>query len=223
MLRTRVSVLALKKLIQKSDLVVEASSSTVSGSIAEQSIAAGKSVMVMSVGGLLANSGKLLHKAAKRNCRIYIPSGAVCGIDGIKAANIGKITSALLITRKAPRGLEGAPYLRQRRINVNAIQKDTVVFQGPARDAVKGFPKNINVSAVVSLAGIGAKRTQVRIIASPRAKRNTHELELKGDFGTIYTRCENVPSRENPKTSMLAALSAIATLKAITLPIQIGT
>ena len=79
------------------------------------------------------------------------------------------------------------------------------------------FPKNINVSAALSLAGIGPKKTRVKIIASPKVKRNIHEIELLGNFGRIYTRCENVPSKENPKTSMLAAHSAVATLKEIIL------
>jgi aspartate dehydrogenase len=222
-LKRRVAVRSLKKLIQESDLIIEAASSKVSATIAEQALTAGKDIMVMSVGGLLAKSRKLFQKAEKKQCRMYIPSGAVCGIDGIKSAGIGTITSAVLTTRKPPRGLEGVPYLAERGIKVSAIKEDTVVFQGSAQEAVRRFPKNINVSAVVSLAGIGARRTRVKIIASPRAKRNTHEIELNGDFGTIYTRCENVPSKGNPKTSMLAALSAIATLKAITLPVHIGT
>lgn len=218
-----VSILPLKELIKKSELVIEAASSKVSGDIAEKTISAGKDVMVMSVGGLLHRKEKLFQKADKKGCRIYLPSGAICGLDGIKAANIGKIESATLITRKPPKGLEGAPYIKQKRINLKSIRKDMLIFEGPASRAVGAFPKNINVSAALSIAGIGPKRTNVKIIVSPKCKRNIHEIELKGDFGRIYTKCENVPSKENLKTSMLAALSAIATLKGIVEPVRIGT
>jgi len=210
-LKYSVPVLPLEKLVQKSDLIVEAASGAVSAKIARKAILAGKDVMIMSTGGLLSRMG-LFKEAEKKGCRIYIPSGAVCGLDGVKAAKMSRIESATLVTRKPPAGL-----------GLKSLKKDKIVFKGPAKKAVRLFPKNINVSAVLSLAGIGAKRTLVKIIASPGYKRNVHEIELRGDFGRIYSRCENVPSKENPKTSMLAALSAIATLKGIVGSARIGT
>jgi len=221
-LKINISVLPLNKLIRKSGLIIEAAAAGFSGKIAIKAVSAGKDIMVMSVGGLL-NRVRLFEKAKKKGCRVYLPSGAICGLDGVKAAKIGKIKSATLVTRKPPGGLEGAPYIKQKGINLKAIKKDRIIFSGSASEAVKNFPKNINVSAVLSLAGIGAKKTDVNIIVSPESKRNIHEIELKGDFGRIFTRCENVPSKANPKTSMLAALSAIATLKEILEPVRIGT
>lgn len=221
-LKINICILPLNKLIRKSDLIIEAAAAGFSGKIAAKAVSAGKDVMVMSVGGLL-NRLRLFEKAKRKGCRIYLPSGAICGLDGVKAAKIGRIKSATLVTRKPPGGLEGAPYIKQKGINLKAIKKDRIIFSGSASEAVKNFPKNINVSAVLSLAGIGAKKTDVNIVVSPESKRNIHEIELKGDFGRIFTRCENVPSKANPKTSMLAALSAIATLKGILEPVRIGT
>lgn len=221
-LNIKTPVLSLEGLIQKSDLVIEAASGGVSAQIVKQAVSAGKDVMVMSTGGLLGETN-LFQEAEKRGCRVYIPSGAICGLDGVKAAKAGKISSATLTTRKPPKGLEGVPFIKQKGIDLGSIKKDTLVFEGSASEAVKLFPKNINVSAALSLAGIGADKTNVKIIASPKSNRNTHEIELIGDFGRIYIKCENVPSRENPKTSMLAALSAIATLKGIAESARIGT
>jgi aspartate dehydrogenase len=172
------------------------------------------------VGGLIGKE-KLLKLA--KNSRVYIPSGAICGIDGLKSASAGRIDSVTLTTRKPPKGLEGAPYLKERGIDPARFKDETVVFDGSAKDAIKGFPQNVNVSAVLSLAGIGAARTRVRIIASPGSERNIHEVEITGDFGKILTRTENVPSRTNPKTSALAILSAIATLGAIADRVRVGT
>ena len=89
--------------------------------------------------------------------------------------------------------------------------------------AVKGFPKNINVSATLSLVGLGAKKTKVRIIAAPQMLVNVHEVYVQGDFGSFYTRTENFPSEQNPKTSHLAILSAVATLERILRNVKIGT
>ncbi len=221
-LKKKIRALNLEELIKKVDLVVEASSASVSGVIVEKCVKDGRDCLVMSVGGLLGREA-LLKKAGLKGVRIYIPSGAVCGIDALKAASVGKIASVTLTTRKPPKGLEGAPYLVNRGIDVSSITKETVLFDGSARDAVKGFPANVNVSAVLSLAGIGAERTKVRIVTSPHYKRNIHEVEITGDAGTITTRTENVPSTANPKTSALAIYSAIATLEEIVKSVRIGT
>ncbi len=111
----------------------------------------------------------------------------------------------------------------RKNIDLDSIKKEKVIFEGTADKAVKAFPKNINVSAVLSLAGVGAKRTKVRIICSPGSRRNIHEIEAKGEFGRISVKTENVPSPDNPKTSYLTALSAIATVKGIIDGVRIGT
>ena len=104
-----------------------------------------------------------------------------------------------------------------------SIKKEKTIFEGSAVEAVKGFPQNVNVSAVLSLAGMGAKKTRVKIVTSPLYTSNTHEIEITGEFGRIVTRSENLPSKANPKTSALAIFSAIATLETIASSVRIGT
>ena len=157
----------------------------------------------------------------KLTARLFIPSGAICGIDGVKAANIEKITSATITSTKNPKGFEGAPYIVKNNINLGNIKKKTVIFEGNAEEAVKAFPQNVNVSATLSMAGIGPKKTKVKVIADPEAKTNMHEIEVAGTFGKLYTRTENVVSPLNPKTSHMAVLSACATLKRLTGHIKI--
>jgi aspartate dehydrogenase len=207
-------------LIKRCDIIVEAASAAVSADILGRCIAKKKDVLIMSVGGLIGKK-ELLKKAVKS--RVYIPSGAICGIDGLKSASAGRIDSVTLTTRKPIRGLKGAPYLKEKGMDLDAIKGETVVFEGSASDAVKGFPQNVNVSAVLSLAGIGGAKTKVRIVTSPSYDKNIHEIEITGNFGRLTTRAENVPSKTNPKTSELAILSAIATLKAIASSVRIGT
>ena len=128
-----------------------------------------------------------------------------------------------LTTRKPLAGLEGAPYFRQKKIRLAGIKAPRLVFEGNALQAVRAFPKNVNVAATLALAGLGAKKTEVRIFTSPTYRRNQHEVEIEGDFGRIQTKVENLPARENPKTSFLAVLSARATLKKILSRVYIGT
>jgi len=213
---------SMEAVFDKADLVIEAAASSVSGDVVKKALERSKAVLVMSVGGLVG-SGALLEEARKKRAKVYFPSGAICGIDGLKAAGIGEIRSVTLTTKKPPKGLEGAPYIKAKGIDLDSIKGEEVLFEGNAREAIKGFPKNVNVSSVLSLAGIGAEKTVVRIVTSPEYLKNTHEVEITGDFGRITTKTENVPSRKNPKTSELAILSAVATLKGIVDSVRIGT
>lgn len=213
------------ELISRSDIIIECASQAAVREFGLLVLENGKDLMVLSVGALM--DSRLLKdfvRAAKdHDCRIYIPSGAVAGIDGLKSASAAAINNVILSTTKNPKGLAGAPYVLQRNIDLSSFHEKTLLFEGSAEDAVRAFPENVNVAATLSLAGIGAKKTRVRVFADPGAMRNIHEITVDGDFGNFTCRIENVPSRTNPKTSHLAALSAIATLKKITEPLQIGT
>jgi len=221
-LKKKPQVLELDALINICDLVVEAASAKVSADVLDKCINAGKDCMIMSVGGLIGNE-KLLDLARTKGARVYIPSGALCGIDGLKSASTGRIDSVTLITRKPPKGLEGAPYLKEKGLDVLGVKAETVIFEGTAVEAIKGFPQNVNVSAVLSIAGLGAAKTRVKIVTSPEYTKNVHEVEIVGEAGRIFTRTENVPSKTNPKTSELAVFSAIATLAGIVDTVKVGT
>ena len=204
--------------IKESELVVEAVGTSIVKELLEKCIENKKHLMVMSVGGLIQN----LDLLDKLTARLFIPSGAICGIDGVKAADIETIESATITSTKSPKGLEGAPYLVKNGIDIGSIKEKKTIFEGNAIEAIKGFPKNVNVSAVLSLAGIGAEKTRVKVVVDPSIKRNMHEIEVVGSFGKLYTRTENVVSPLNPKTSHIAVLSACSTLKRLTGFVKIG-
>jgi aspartate dehydrogenase len=213
----------LKALIKKSDLVIEATKADAAFDIAKQVISSSKDIMIMSAGGVINRYKELAILAEKKKARIFIPSGAICGIDGLKALSCAKIRKVTLTTKKPPEAFAGVSYIRNKNIKLDGITDDTVIFEGSAESAVLAFPQNINVASTLSMAGIGAKSTVVRIIASPNIKRNIHEVEIDSDAGKIIARTENVIHPDNPKTSFLAVLSAIAALKGILSPIKIGT
>lgn len=213
----------IERLIEKSQLVIECASSRSSFAIAKKVLTKGRDIMMMSIGGIVGKWPELSALAQKHNARVYLPSGAISGIDALKAAAQGKISKVILTTRKNPAAFRGVDYVEKKGIKPDHIKEDTLLFSGSAKDAVRFFPQNINVAAVLSIAGIGEDKTQVRIIASPETRQNIHEINIESEAGKIFTRTENILHPDNPKTSYLAVLSAVATLKGILEPVKIGT
>jgi aspartate dehydrogenase len=216
-------ITSLDRLIGKSDLVIECASGKISYQVAKKAIIKRKSVLIMSIGGIISKAKELFDLARKNNCFIYLPSGALCGLDGLRALSLVGIKRVILTTRKPPKALEGAVYIKKHGIDLSKIKKEAVIFEGDAFDAIKNFPQNINVAALLSIAGLGPKRTLVKIMTSPKYKNNSHEVKIESKAGNICTICENVTFKENPKTSYLAALSAMSVLKNIFDSVKIGS
>lgn len=199
-------------LIEAVDLVVECANKGVVQTDVKDALAAGRSVMVLTIGALVDDAlrDELAALATQNRCKLYLPSGAVMGIDGVLAAKEGGLKSVTLVTTKPNQGLE------------QEVDKWTVLFSGPAADAVKRFPRNVNVAATLSLAGIGFADTWVQVVVDPLASHNSHKLIVEGTFGRARIEVENLPSPTNPRTSHLASLSAIALLRRIVSPIEIA-
>ena len=202
----------VKDFLEDVDIVFEAASQGAVDEYAEEVIKAGKDLVIMSVGKLLDNEFmKNIEKIAKeKKCRIYLPSGAVCGIDGVLSASIDTIDEVTLVTTKPSESLN------------KKVNRRMILYDGNARDAVKKFPMNINVAASLALAGIGFEKTKVKIVVDPVATRISHKILAHGRFGRLRAEVENMPNPNNPRSSYMASLSAIATLKRIVNPIQIG-
>ncbi|NIO08677.1 MAG: aspartate dehydrogenase [Deltaproteobacteria bacterium] len=213
--------LELESLIAKSDLIVEAAGGDVVPSLARRTFDAGKDLMVISMGALLDHP-EVIAQSREKGCRLYLPSGAIAGLDGIKSACNGEVSKVMMTTRKPPKALEGSPYLVQHGIELGGLTEEREVFSGSAREACRGFPANVNVSAAVSLAGLGPDRTLIRIVAVPGLERNCHDVEVEGDFGRLHIHIENIPG-ENPRTGRLTTLSMVRTLQEIADPVHIGT
>lgn len=198
------------------DIVVEAASQDAVRRYARQVLEHNHDLMLMSVGAILDHAlyTELTTAAEKHDRRIYMPTGAIAGIDAIRSVR-HLLKEVILTTTKHPRALEGAPFFKTHRIDLRKIRRARMIYQGMAEDAVKLFPANVNVAAALSLAGIGGSKTKVRIVADPKVKANIHEITAKGKFGEMHLQVKNIPSQTNPKTSYLAVLSAIECLRSI--------
>lgn len=212
----------LAGLAAECDLVVEALAPAAVPDAVRAAVARRRDVLVLSAGGLLERDD-LVAEAARAGVRIHVPSGAIAGLDGVKGAAVGEVTSVLIETRKPPRGLAGAPYLEERGVDVLALTRETLLFDGAALDACRGFPSNVNVAAALSLAGVGPRRTRMRIYAVPGLARNTHDITVEGDFGLLRVHVENVPTA-NPRTGRLTSQSVVATLRGlVSSGLRVGT
>jgi len=208
------------------DLIVEAASQDAIRDNALSILQNKKDLMIMSVGALLDESiFEIISEGCKDYAKkVYLPSGAIAGLDGLKSVK-DEIDSITLVTTKNPDSFKGNKYLETIHIiEWNKIKEPFTLFEGTASDAVKLFPANINVAALLSLVGLGGNKTKVKVIADPNTNTNTHHIEASGKFGKMSFTIQNVPDSNNPKTSHLAILSAIQRLKSICVDdVQIGT
>ncbi len=217
-----VPAIKLCELADQADVVVECAPAAVFDDIAESAIEAGRIFMPLSVGALLSRPN-LIDRAEQTGARIIVPTGALIGLDAVRAAAEGTISSVKLVTRKPPGGLKGAPYLEENDISVDGLNEPLKVFEGTARDGAIGFPANVNVGAALSLAGIGPDETRLEIWADPFINRNIQHVEVEADSARFEMTIENIPSPDNPKSGQITPLSAIAALRGLVSPLKVGT
>ena len=221
-LETPVEVVELGALAEVCDVVVECCPAAVFRQVAEPALRAGRTLVALSVGALLEHQD-LVDLAGAAGGRIVVPTGALIGLDAVRAAAEGDIRSLSMVTRKPPGSFAGAPFIEQNGIDLDRLTAPLKIFEGNVRQAVRGFPANVNVAVALGLAGIGADATRIEIWADPALTRNTHTIEVEADSARFEMHIENVPSEENPRTGRIVALSVIAPLRALASPLRIGT
>jgi aspartate dehydrogenase len=208
--------------LAEADIVVEAAPAALFERIAVPAIEAGRIFIPASVGALLPRM-HLVKRAQVTGARIIVPTGALLGLDAVRAVAEGRIDSITIETRKPPSGLMGAPYLEKHGIDMMDVTMPLRVFVGNARDAAVGFPANVNVAAALALAGIGPVRTKVEIWADPGLTRNVHIITVEAEAARFTMRIENVPSEDNPKTGKITPLSMLACLRGLVSPLKVGS
>lgn len=167
--------------------------------------------------GLLDSTISIARTKGKR---IIIPSAAIAGLDRIAAATQGTLDSVTLTTHKPVKAWKGT--FAEEVVDLDTLTKPTLIFEGNARESSRLFPESVNVSAALSLAGIGFEATQVRVLADPTIDKNMHEVNAKGLFGEVSIQVKNTPSRQNPKTGYILAMSVSESLKRLSSPLIVG-
>lgn len=216
------AVVAAEELANHADIVIECAPKAIFEPLARSAIEAGRIFMPLSCAQLLEHPD-LVDRALETGGRIIVPTGAIIGLDTIRAMAVEDLQEVTLTTRKPPRGLEGAPHLVENDISVDGLNEPKLVFKGTAREAAIGFPANVNVAAALSLAGIGPDRTTVEVWADPALDRNLQSVRARSNSGECEMTIRNIPSEENPRTGRITALSVIACLQRMTAPLVAGT
>ena len=208
--------------LAEADIVVEAAPAAIFDRIALPALEAGRIFVPCSAGALLPRM-HLVKLAFNTGARIVVPTGALLGLDAVRAAAEGPIESVTIDTRKPPIGLVGAPYLERHGIDVMDLTQPLLVFKGNALDAAAGFPANVNVAAALALAGVGPIRTQVRIWADPTITRNIHTINVEANAARFSMTIENVPTAANPRTGCLTPLSLLSCLRGLVSTLKVGS
>jgi len=216
------AVVSLAELAGLAEVIVECAPARVFAEVAGPAIEQGRVLMPLSVGALLDHMD-LVERGRATGARIIVPTGALIGLDTVRAMAEGEITRVVLETRKPPGGLAGAPYLVENNIDISNLTAPLRVFQGSAREAARGFPANVNVAAALALAGIGPERTEVEIWADPAIDRNIQSVTITSDSGEATMTMRNIPSAGNPKTGRIVAQSVLATLRRLTATLTAGS
>jgi aspartate dehydrogenase len=213
----KASAVDLEALPEQVDVIVECLHPVPAVALIRQGLKAGRTVVALSAGALLLEPG-LLTQAQTDPGRLIVPTGAILGLDVLRAAAVGRIDRVLVRTRKPPSSLAGA-----RGLAGTDLSKATCVFAGNANEAVRAFPQNVNVAATISLGGIGGERTKVEIWADPSVDNNIHEVEFNSDCCTVKMQIVNSPSSNNPRTSAITLNSLIAALQSLTAKVRVGS
>jgi aspartate dehydrogenase len=210
---------------QQPDAVVEAASHDAVRELAPPLLERGISVIVLSGGALCDDAlrAKLERLAAEKRAMLYVPSGGIGGLDALKAVCVAGADEVQIAVTKPPAAWKDIPYVERLGVDLDRLAGATTLFDGTAREGVPHFPANVNIAAVLSMAGVGFDRTRLKVVADPALRFNTHYINIRGRTGTISIKFESVPSPDNPKTAMLACYSALAALKAFGSPVRYGT
>ncbi len=212
-------------LAEKPDVVVEAASHEAVHQYAEILLERGIATIVLSGGALCDDAlrARIERAAEKTGAMLYVPSGGIGGLDALKAACVAGVDEVTIAVTKPPAAWKGIPYVEALGVDLAALREPRVLFDGSARAGVPLFPANVNIAAVLSLAGIGFDKTRLKVVADPALVYNTHYIEIRGRTGNVSVKLENVPAPENPKTAWLACYSALAALKAAKSAVRYGT
>jgi len=220
--KNKVALVTADELAEQADIIVDCVPKQGFRAVVEPGLKAGRTIVTVSGAALLANED-LIDLAEKHGGRLILASGALLGLDAIRAAAEGEIFSVTMITCKPPMSLRGAPHLVDNQIDISDLDEPLLVFKGSAYEGALGFPSNVNVAAAVGLAGVGARNTQLEIWADPGKTRNTHTIKVDADSARFEMTIENVPSESNPGTGKITALSVITTLRGLVQSLKVGS
>ncbi|MCH7551223.1 MAG: aspartate dehydrogenase [Proteobacteria bacterium] len=219
---TAVPVVGLAELADVADVIVETAPPERFAEVAEPAIRAGRILMLLSVTSLLERMD-LVDLARETGARIIIPTGALIGLDAVRAAAMGDLQSVTMVTRKPPKALKKVKFVAELGIDLDELTAPELLYRGTVAGAAAKFPANVNVAVALGLAGLGPENTEFEIWADPGVDRNTHAIKVESDAANFEMTIAVVPTEENPATGKLVALSVMEALRGLVTTFRVGT
>lgn len=221
-LRTPPKVLDLADLAAVADVVVECAPPEHFAEVCGPAVEQGRILVPLTVSQLLHHMD-LVDRARETGATIVVPTGALLGLDAVRAAAEGNLRSVVMRTHKPPAGFQKARWVQEQGIDLMGLTAPKMLYEGTVRDAADKFPANVNVAVALGLAGLGPDETRYEVWADPTITRNTHWITVESDIVRIEMNIAGVPTEENPATGKIVPLSMIATLRGLVSPLKIGT
>lgn len=150
-------------------------------------------------------------QAAGTAARLWIPSGAIAGVDGLLAARTAGMDAVTYTSAKPPHAWDGTP--AQSLLQGEARSSRVEFFEGSAREAARDYPQNANVGATIALASLGLDRTRVKLVSDPALAGPLGIIDASGAFGVFHFDILAYASPTNPKTSAITAHSIALALR----------
>ncbi|MEQ8965705.1 MAG: aspartate dehydrogenase [Azospirillaceae bacterium] len=199
-------------LAELAEIVVECLPAAAFEAVAEPAVERGRELVVATASRLL-DRGDLIDRAAETGARIRVPTGALVGLDAVRAACVDEAAEVRIISSKPPRAFAGVAHIAEQGIDLDAVDAPLCLYAGPVREGARLFPANVNVAAALSLAAHGPDRTIQEVWADPGLTRNRHRVVVRSRLADIDAAIENLPDPDNPRTSAITAHSIVALLR----------
>lgn len=222
-LKSAPQILPIQAFAESCDIVVECATAGSFAEIARAVLGAGKTLIAVSAGGV-PNCPELAQLARDHHSRVILASGALPGLDSMRSAAEGKITSVHLRTQLRPDSLAHEEAIRKRGFDFTTPPKEPVkVWEATGGETAAAFPRHFNVAITLSLATIGFDRTRIEVWADPTVPGTVHTVTVESEDVSLTLISRNRPSPANPRTSRIVAHNVIATLRSLAAPIQVGS
>ncbi|MCA1055218.1 aspartate dehydrogenase [Rossellomorea aquimaris] len=204
------------------DVIIECAGHEAVYQYAVKSLSSGSHFITVSIGAFSDRElyESVIETAKRSNRKLILPSAAIGGLDRIAASSINELEEVKLITRKPPAAWRGT--IAEESVDLDTISEQHIIYEGTARESAKLFPQSTNVSAALSIAGVGFDQTEVQVLVDPDVEHNTHQIIAKGYFGEVELTIQNTPSAENPKSGYIVAMSICKALNNLISPVVIG-
>jgi len=192
------------------DLVVEMAHPSVTASWGEK-ILSKTDYMPLSVTAFADQAlyDRLISTAQKNGTCIYIPHGALVGLDSVFECR-DSWEEIRVTMKKNPKNLD---FSCTSGIKPGDIKEPTVLYDGPTRGICHMFPRNVNAHAALAIGGIGFDKTRSILIADPRLDVSIIEIEAHGEGVDMKIQRSNRLKGVSGVFALTSTMSAILRAK----------